>query len=596
MLLTAPTAFAKRQPATNRTRSKPSLPRLHYPEIFNREVGLWTTAKPGHTRPVAEFSCVHSGVEAACRLVIGAQLHAIDQLPVPVARILAGIRRLQWLDGSPQHGCFKWYAEEPHPVDTNAAFFIGLNLIILSAAYRGQLDTAALAELDAMLGDLFFWFERESLTEALWYPNKYLGDLVCAWLLHEQIENGQSDTRLLAAMESAADYWRTNHWGWGEHLSDGYTGILFNELSALLLLARRLPESVRTDYTRLLRELLAIEDAYGGDIRVPVIRTYAFAARPSLQFWRDTIRPWLDPSDAQHVRRSTHFHFGHLFNELGWHALVGPRQPVRERISIPCFGGATARAWISEDDPRMRLGTMSRYPIMPHTDHVAWGLSWQSMPVAFSAGENGWGFLRWHTRENELDRFHPARDKHSAYLHNTLTDAVVPPIVGLTHSLQDGPDACILRRMPALSRSWDLLADQFVLTGTDFTIVREELGMDTSRLLLDAAGVPVTVFFLPLGAGVRPRLTRESAGEIIWEALWPEVTLARQERVACVWIICWGRDVSTLPGPRPFSDVSQENRYIRMHNDEAWQIAWPRAAGNVSVRIDPLATDPVRVV
>ncbi len=567
-----------------------------FSDSFNKKLSLWTSAEPGHTKPVAELPRVHSGVEAACRLVIAAQLHALDKLPAPVARILAAIRRLQCLDGSPQHGCFKWFAEEPHPVDTNAAFFIGLNLIVLSAAYREQLPPPALAELDAMLGDLFFWFERESQTGALWYPNKYLGDLVCAWLLHEQVEDGPSDARLLAAMESAADYWSAHHWGWGEHLSDCYTGVLFNELSALLLLSRRLPESVRAHYTRLLRELLAIEDAYGGDIRVPAIRTYAFAARPGLQFWRDTIRPWLDPSDAQHVRRSTHFHFGHLFNELGWHVLVGPRQPVRERISIPCFGGATARAWISEDDPRMRLGTMSRYPIMPHTDHVAWGLSWQSMPVAFSAGENGWGFLRWHTRENELDRFHPARDKHAAYLRNALTDALVPPIVGLTDSLQDGPDACILRRMPALSRSWDLLADQLVLTGTDFTLVREELGMDTSRLLLDAAGVPVTVFFLPLGAGVRPRLTQESAEEIIWEVLWPETTLARQERVACVWIICWGRDVSTLPGPSPVLDVSPENRYIRMHNDEAWQIAWPRAAGNVSVRIDPLATDPVRVV
>ncbi|AHF93747.1 hypothetical protein OPIT5_29760 [Opitutaceae bacterium TAV5] len=563
--------------------------RIAFPEAFNHELGLWTLRQAGHTRPVVEHLHVHSGVMGACRLVIAAQLGALHELPV--SGILAGIRRLQWLDGSQRHGCFKWFAEEPHPVDTNAAFFVGLNLIVLSAAYRDQLDSGALAELDLMLADLFFWFERESAVAIPYYPNKYLGDLVCAWLLHEQTAapGHPPATRLIAALEAAARYWTEHHWGWGEHLSDGYTGILFNELSALLLLSRRLPESVREHYTRLLRQLLAIEDAYGNDVRVPAIRTYAFASRPVLHPWRDTIRPWVSQTDSQRMPRNTHFYFGHLFNELGWHALAGPRQPGRERIEIPCHGGTVARAWISPVN-HSRLGTMSRYPMMPRSDHAAWGLSWQSMPVAFATRGDGWGFLRWHTREGGVDRFHPARDRQTAYLKNALTDVIVPPVVGLTDSLQDGPDACILRRMPALSRSWDLLADQLVLTGSDFTIVREELGMDASRLLFEAGGEPVTVFFLPLGSGVRPRLWRES-GEVVWEAIWTESMLKQQERAACVWMICWGRDVPTLPALRPSGQRGDGG--IRMANDDAWQMTWPGAGGSTLVHVDPLAEKPV---
>lgn len=566
---------------------------LTFPETFNKKLGLWTSTGPGHTRPVAESPCVHSGVTAAGRLILAAQVGALDELPVPVADILAGIRRLQCLDGSPRHGCLKWYAEDPYPEDANAAFFIGLNLIALSVAYRDRLSPQAIAELDPMLANLFFWFEREVASAIVYYPNRYMGSLVCAWLLWEHTSDSGADAppRLVAAMDGAAGYWMRHHWGWGEHLSDMHTAGILTELSALLLLARQLPASLYAKYKKLFHQLLGIEDAFGSGPRVPVIRTYAFAARPEIIRYRDTICPGNDKFPKTGDNHPD-LDFGHLFNELGWHALAGPRQPVGEHIEVPCFGETIARAWISPGR-HARLGTMSRYPIMPQTEHTAWGLSWQSMPVAFATQGDGWGFLRWHTHEGGIDRFHPARDKQAAYLKNALTDVVVPPVVGLTDSLQDGPDACILRRMPGLSRSWNLLADQLVLTGADFTIAREELGMDVSRLLIEAGGEPVTVFFLPLGSGVRPRLWRES-GEVVWEAIWAENTLKQQERAACVWMICWGRDVPALPAPRPFDRRGDGG--IRMTNDDAWQITWPGAGGSVLVHVDPLAETPVRKV
>src|SRR5690606_13534 len=114
---------------------------------FDEARGLWRLDRPGHTRPVARLAAVHSGVLTAQRLMRAAQLGALDALPV--ARCLEALRGLQCADGSHLHGCFRWYAEEPAPVDTNAAFFTGLNLILLEGSHGGSLAAGDRATLRA---------------------------------------------------------------------------------------------------------------------------------------------------------------------------------------------------------------------------------------------------------------------------------------------------------------------------------------------------------------------------------------------------------------------------------------------------------------
>lgn len=557
-------------------------------ESLDPDVFLWSVGHPGHTKPVVQLPTVHSGVASSSRLVIAAQLGMLDALPVD--SILQAIRDLQCVDGSWLHGCFRWYREEPKPVDINAAFFTGLNLIALSANYRDQLSERGRTTLDAMLKDMQIWFESRCEERTFFYPNRFLGDVVCGWLLYEQIGDESARGRLLPIMSSAADYWLGEHWGWGEHMSDGYSRVMLDELSALLLFSKKLPADVREKYQRMFTELASLENRFEG-LRVPAIRTYAFAHRPPAILYRDGIRNWssagtLSEGDPR-LNLDKAFHLGHLFNELGWHRLEGERPEPGGWIEVPCFGGAVARAWVT---PGARMGTMSRYPIMPETEHPTWGMSWQSMPVALAAGSDGWGFLRWHTREGGVDRFHPAhKDKRSAYLRNALTDVVVPPIVGLTDSLQEAGDACVLRRMPALSRSWETLADQFVLLGSAFTVVEEEIGADVSRLLVRAEGQPVTIFFFSLGSGVRPRL-REEPGEIVWEAVWSPEILESQERAAGVWMIAWGRDVPCPKPPTP-APVGAAGHRTRLQNDGAWLLDWPLEQGIVRIAVDPLDED-----
>ena len=105
-------------------------------------------------------------------------------------------------DGSSRHGCLKWYWEEPRPVDTNAAFFTGLNLIVLQLGFPDQLerlDADARATLEAILTDLSVWFDRTLAHPSRYYPNKYMGDLVCRWLLLEAL--GQQAERQRVAGE-----------------------------------------------------------------------------------------------------------------------------------------------------------------------------------------------------------------------------------------------------------------------------------------------------------------------------------------------------------------------------------------------------------
>jgi len=52
--------------------------------------------------------------------------------------------------------------------------------------------------------------------------------------------------------------------------------------------------------------------------------------------------------------------------------------------------------------PTARLGTLSRYPLMPNTYmHDAWGLGWQTKPCSFILGRTEYGVLEWMSEDDE---------------------------------------------------------------------------------------------------------------------------------------------------------------------------------------------------
>ncbi len=440
--------------------------------------------------------------------------------------------------------------------------------------------------LDVILHDLRAWFEREADSRMFHYPNKFLGDLVCAWLLGE-IE-GASSPVLASTMADAARYWHEHGWGWGEHMSDIYSRVCLDELSLLLLFSRQLPADLRTLYTGLFSALLAIDDAFGEGPRVPAIRTYDFLKRPSRLPYRSKIHPVTVPSTLTGVQNLPVL--GSLFHDHGWERLApSAAKPRLGSLRVPCFGGSHADAWLSPD---IRVGGMSRYPLMASADHPTWGLSWQSMPAAFWSPEGIWGFWQWETDENGVVRAHPAADKRSAYLGNALTSQVRPPITGRTYSLMKDGNLLVLRVMPTIVRAWARVTDRLRLVEPAPPLETRSSPAGWQQMLIRLAKRTVAIQCVPLTGQVdtttpapEPVERREPVRLADWDlSLDPE---AQGDAVAMVtlWGVSVNGEVTVPPLFEPCSDTPPQ---ARSGEQQSWHLTWHWPGATWDVRIDPL--------
>jgi hypothetical protein len=444
------------------------------PATWNARLGLCRQEGPGHTAPVAQRAFVHNGVLTASHLCVLAQQGRLDEASAQAA--LRSIRAMQELAPGERYGCLRWYWEESAPVDTNAAFFIGLSLQLLYLAEGARLSAGTREAIRGITADLAVWFERELDAAQPRYANKCMGDLVCGWLGAEVLGRPPS-AKLLRTTQAWGEYWRRERWGWGEHMSDIYTMVLLTEITALLLFGRQLPGDLRAMLSGLLEELLAIEDAFGGGPRVPQIRSYAFTDTAAPIGFRRFIVDNLPAAEAGAAGPGVKVRllaevYGPWFHRAGWEALAPAAALVPPWVEIPCHDGAMARAVVR---PGFRLGAMSHYPVMAGVDHQTWGLSWQSFPAAFWRPAGDWGFWRWITREGNRVRGHPALDRHGAYLGNALSARVdPPPVPRMTSTLT--PQGCleIERRLPVPpGADWDEVKDAFCLLGSGATVKAE---------------------------------------------------------------------------------------------------------------------------
>jgi hypothetical protein len=580
----------------------PSLWTPDWQDHWDPEVGLWCTDGPGHTVSVRGLTRLHPGREASLRLVQAALVGQLDR--IEVARVLGALRQMQVTAPGKHHGCFRWYWEEPEPLDTNAAFFTIINLLALHLCFRDKLDAASQGLLAAMFADARLWFVRAVEERQVYYPNKYLGDLVCAWLLLEV--TGAEDTRppaplpkreggigtgggLAQAMLDAAAYWQENGWGWGEHMSDGYCAVCLQELSLLLLFAERLPEEVRRRYRALLADLLAIEDAFDGGIRVPAIRSYAFSRSPQHTNYRDRVRPW-DPGAAEIPHAEHGPALENLFALRGWHDLVPSRAEAQRNTCFPCFGGAAA---VGRQEPDIRLGSMTRYPIMPGAEHDTWGLCWQSFPVCLWRPVGDWGFLQWEVKAGDRIGAHPATGSFfTSYGNAALAPGLNPPLVGRTWAVQQGGNVAALRIMPALQAGWEYLCDRFRLIEGHAQVQEQPEQEGLRQLLLTYPERTVAVACLPLGG--TPEVILRGGGEspLDWELRYAEKALEARRAVVTLWGLTLDGPIAQAPVLEPDPEAP---RVPRDPEEQAWLLTWRWPGTEWRLRIDPLAEDPFRL-
>ncbi len=554
---------------------------IDWQQEWDEAAGMWQQTS-GHTRPVAHLDRVHSGPDAASRLLLAAQTGQLDQ--IDARRILQRLREMQVTDHGQQQGCLCWYQEEEHPVDTNASFFTGLSLIVLWQEYREQLSDDERTILADMLRGLYTWFKHAASEKSWFYPNKYLGDLTCVWLLceitaGEAAELPEESTQLATLMLEAAAYWRSHGWGWGEHLSDGYSKVCLDELSLLLLSARRLPDAVRTAYKALFDNLLAIGDAFDGGPRVPALRSYAFLTTPSGSNYRETIHPLPREIDIREIRNCPRL--GHTFHQLGWQQLAPPKTRPTTNVTVPCFGGANAQAHIEAD---IRLGSVSCFPLMPSIEHFTHGLAWQSMPVALSRPEKSWAFLQWEAAEGDRVRSHPAEDVKTTYLGNALTEAVHPPIVGRTWSLQRGNGLIALRIMPVLSMQWTHLADRLRIIG-EAGECESHTEENWHQLVVRWGEREVSIHCLPLSIDAAPMLTT-SAKATDWGLTYTQEQLRGKRLIATIWAISLA---GRIDAPPKLQQLQADPAIPRSAEEQVHRLSWAWPDGDWDLTVDPLA-------
>lgn len=305
---------------------------------WNESVGLFRRKGPGHTRPVAEAAEIHSLPESFIAFAIDAQLGRLNAPRFEQA--LQTLTQLQVRDpGSPLLGCLRWYYEEPHPIDTNASFFTGLTLIFIERTCALSISPRSRSLLADLFAGLKQWFQSELREGLVHYPNKYLGDLVCAWLLAE-MDDSPADLLALEPLFCAAlTDWRENHWGWGEHLSHVYSTVMLTEISLLLFLQRRLPEHMVRWLVSAANDLLQVQDFFGDQAWTPTIRCYDFEGIPHAPTYRSQVRQWDPQADAAFLsalpsHRFMRVCFGHFLHHAGWHERFPKPQPPGDN-SVP---------------------------------------------------------------------------------------------------------------------------------------------------------------------------------------------------------------------------------------------------------------------
>jgi hypothetical protein len=509
-----------------------------YTDNWDDKVGLWARQDDGY----GATGTVHLIRDNAWMLVSA----GFDGLlhDVQAGRVLRGIQSAQAKDG-PKRGCFWWKLEDGQIRDTNSGFFTGMALITLRCEFGGQLAPDDLAVLDTILRDSRPWFrsQTESLTEKeLRYPNRCLGDLVCRWLLMELYEP-RNELETEQALANGLAYYQDSPWGWGEHLSDLYGKVCQGQLTALLAYAKRMPAGSATVCETLLRDTMATDALYAGGPRVPTIRCYALDETPPKHMpgvfkpWRELMSPWT----AEHRSKSQMIMADVAFRH-GLHERIPVPTRTNPFVEVPCYKGTLAMAQVTD---AWRLGVMSRYPIMKGVDNPAWGLHWQSMPVAFFRPQGDWGFLQWVAEEKGTLRALPAmyRDKLPSHV---LSDAHPAAAVGRTFGCRYGNGFLVLRRMDAMAPTWPFLADRFRLLAATCGQPEASVEGGWKRLDLPYGDDVLTLAFHALEGDVKTTLSQEAQGVWHWEQryAWPD---APPTRVAGIWMLTMGRTPVVLP-------------------------------------------------
>jgi len=363
---------------------------------IDRTVYLARGGKP-HNPTLAHLEETHTIAATAHHVLDGVRRGDKDR---DTARMLRAICQQHDTDpASPTFGCFKWYLEDPAIFDTNASFFVSLPLTMLYLLHRDGLDEEEVAALRDCLAGVKPWFMQMSQNPSLFYPNKCIGDAAMLLAIGHALEDTPAIETGRDFSRRFLDYVENRGCGWGEDHSPNYIFVIVEMTLMIMLLEKQgqLHERARR-LTDAIMKWVAFNE---GVDAVPSIRGYNFDCVierdwPLLPLLAGQPTPE-PPSGAVQLADACGYRY---------HAapLEEPRQWRRHT-----FDDAYSVSYIAE---RSRLGTLSRYPLMPNTYmHDDWGLGWQSKPCSFIVGREAYGVWEIVSEDDEaVVRQHEAAD------------------------------------------------------------------------------------------------------------------------------------------------------------------------------------------
>lgn len=561
---------------------------------FDEEVGLWWATKaPAHTAPLAYLGMkVHPGPDAVSRLLLAAERGELAKLPVE--RVLGTLAKMMSKD-RPGELCWYWEDEEKSS-DANASFFTGMGLIALWLGYQEELSETSRAVLRSIFHSLLGWFAPLIEEEHFQCLNGYMGEATCAWLLSEILDRRSDRTALSGHLLRAAEDWLEHGFGFGEHLSDIYSRVALQEISFLLLFSKELPRPLRDRLERVFQTLLEINDGFSGGPYVPTIRCYDFLESPSkgknrlliAETYRESIRPTGDIFEEEIGNNPP---LNGLLFKAGWHDLAPTREePAGEEFIIPCQRNSRAYASVTKD---FRLGSLTRFPVMPEVEFREWGMSWQSFPVAFWRPEGDWGYLQWEHEDPDGNFCYPSEGPSSDPLKrgNPLT-RVLPPILAKTFSLQRGGDLIVLRMMTAVDTRWLTIKDRLRLVDSHAVLEEKNCENGWSQLLLRYPERCISVQHVNLMPdGPAPTTVTSQTRIVDWECSWPVDKLNRT--LLSLWAISLNGPVTAAPQREAERPRSATTRHPEEYPSLLW---WDWGWTRWDLRIDPLSANPLEAL
>ncbi len=552
--------------------------------MWDDDAGLWQNYMSGSKEGEQDRPVVHNTRFCAGSLLLAAQYGLLDD-----PRMEKALRSFKGLQDE-STGRFRGDLERSGQPDGNVSFFVCRLLLLLNNGYADQLTPASKILIDEMLNASYQWFYEAALEDKAFYPNAYLGDLVCAKLIQEASPFPQDEVEELnERMMAAAQYWLQNEWGWGEHMSDTYGGVCMDLLSQYLLFTKQSDTPLYAEYKKLLNDLLAIEDLYEGGPRVPAIRSYSFTSRGHWKNYRDKINPWNDLRiESNPFWRESNL-ISAALSDAGWHRrLEPPRAQMRHDVKIPCFGGVVASA-IQEEE--IRLGSLSKFPVMPNAENITWGLAWQSFPVAFWKPQGDWGFLQWQTVEDGQVKAHPASQRTGA---RALTSHINPPVCGQTFSIQRGGDLLVVRIMPKIMQTWETVSDSFKLINGTAEVTDALVDASFNQMLLSYSNQTVSICSIPSEAGLSAAV-EEQGNAMYWTLNYTPSTLGGADSLKMI-VDVWGISLNGPVTDVPVIEFEENTDIPLVEAQQKRRLTWQWPQTKWDVIIDPMAENPLRSV